>query len=104
MVNQPSDVDKLESFFEDIIPKMAHRFTSHEFLLRLAHEHQKEYIGALALYLGNDTPFRDLHHELVKRLKKLEGQMLISQRTEYPSRDIFGNPSTATLWRKKITH
>jgi hypothetical protein len=101
MANQPSDIDKLESFFEDIIQTMEPRFTSHEFLFKLAHEHQQEYVRALNLYLENNTPFKDLHHELYRRLKKLEGKVLIAQKTEYPSRNIFGIPSCVTLWRKK---
>lgn len=101
MAHQISDLDQLESFFEEVIHKMKPRFTSHEFLLRLAHEHQKEYVRALNLYLENNKPFKELHHELFKRLKKWEGQVLMVQQTVYPSRNLFGIPSCVTLWRKK---
>lgn len=101
MVDQSTDVDKLESFFIEVIQKMNWQFTSHELLLRLAHDHQQEYVGALASYMGNGTPFKDLHHELIKRLRKLEGQMITLRHKDYPSRDIFGVVSTAAVWRKK---
>ncbi|NJO16439.1 MAG: hypothetical protein HC877_12055 [Thioploca sp.] len=101
MVDQSTDVDKLESFFAEVIQKMNWQFTSHELLLRLAHDHQQEYVGALASYMENGTPFKELHHELIKRLRKLDGQIITLRHKDYPSRDIFGVVSTATVWRKK---
>jgi hypothetical protein len=100
MADQPSEVDKLETFFEEIIQKMEHRFTSHEFLLRLAHEHQPEYVKALTHHMEKGTPFKDLHHELVKRLHHLDGKLIALHKKNYPSRDIFGIVSTASVWRK----
>jgi len=98
MANQMSEVDKLETFFEETIQKMDRQFTSHEFFLKLAHAHQNEYVAALASYT---SPFKDLHYDLVKRLRKLDGKLISLQKTDYPSRDIFGIASTTTLWRKK---
>jgi 5S rRNA maturation endonuclease (ribonuclease M5) len=98
MANQAAKIDKLEKFFEEIIEKMDRQFTSHEFFLKLAHAHQKEYVTALA---GYDAPFKELHYKLVKRLRKLDGKLITVQETNYPSRDIFGVASTTTLWRKK---
>lgn len=94
MINQPSD-------FEFFFKKMGHRFTSHEFIFRLAHEHQKEYVRALTLHLENSSLFKELHHELFRRLRKLEGHILIAHSREYPSRNIFGMPACVTLWQKK---
>jgi hypothetical protein len=101
MTEQMSDLDKLESSFAQIIDKMEHRFTSHEFILRLAHTHQNEYIGALASYRDNGSPFKDLHHELIKRLRKLDGNLIVLHKTDYPSRDIFDVVSSTSVWRKK---
>ncbi len=102
MADQSSDLDKLEGYFEDIIQKMNWQFTSHEFLLRLAHDHQSEYVGALASYKENGTPFKEVHHELIKRLRKLDGKLIVLRKTDYPSRDIFGVVSASAVWRKKI--
>lgn len=99
MTNQASEINKLESFFEEIIQQMDRQFTSHEFFLKLAHVHQNEYVAALAGY--NAKPFKELHSEIVKRLRKLDGNLISLQKTDYPSRDIFGIASTTALWRKK---
>jgi len=101
MANQPSkQVKKLESFFEETIHAMDRQFTSHEFFLKLLHAHQKEYVKALVVYTDNGSPFRHLHYALVKKLNKLDGQLIKKQQLDYPSRDIFGVASTTTLWRK----
>ena len=50
MANDPTEVDALEQHFEEIIKVMDIRFTSHEFFLRLAHDHQREYVAGLSAY------------------------------------------------------
>ena len=100
MANDPIEIDALAKHFEDVIKQMDIRFTSHEFLLRLAHDHQREYVAGLAAYAEGGSPFRDLHHALVRRLKKLEGKLITLRKENYPSRDIFGSPSHSGLWRK----
>ena len=100
MANDPVEVDALEQYFEEIISAMDIRFTSHEFFLRLAHDHQREYVAGLSAYSANGYPFRDLHHALIKRLKRLEGERITLRKESYPSRDIFGTPSHSGLWRK----
>jgi hypothetical protein len=102
MANQPSEfVDKLEIFFEETIQKMDRQFTSHEFFKKLLHAHQNEYVAALAAYMNNGTPFKDLHWEIFQRLQKLDNKLIKKQQPDYPSQDIFGIASTTTLWRKK---
>ncbi len=101
MAIQASEVDKLETFFEATLQKMERQFTSHEFFLKLAHAYQNDYVAALAAYKDKGVPFRELHYELIKRLRKLDGQLISLQKKDYPSRDIFGVASTTTLWRKK---
>lgn len=93
-------VDALEQYFEDVIKAMDARFTSHEFFLRLAHNHQREYVAGLAAYSEGGNPFKELHHALIKRLKRLEGNVITLHKENYPSRDIFGTPSLSGLWRK----
>ena len=100
MANDSVAVDVLEQHFEDVINSMETRFTSHEFFLRLAHDNQREYVAGLAAYSEGGNPFRDLHHALVKRLKRLEGKLITLRKESYPSKDIFGTPSHSGLWRK----
>lgn len=100
MANDPNEVDVLEQYFEEVIRAMDTRFTSHEFFLRLAHDHQREYVAGLYAYSEGEYPFRDLHHALAKRLKKLEGKLITLRKESYPSRDIFGTPSHSGLWKK----
>ena len=95
-----TEVDALESFFADTLDSMEVRFTSHQFFLRLAHNHQREYVAGLAAFADGETPFKDLHHALVKRLKKLEGTKIALRKDSYPSQDIFGTPSHSGLWKK----
>lgn len=100
MANDPKEVDVLENCFEGVLGGMDVRFTSHEFFLRLAHDHQLEYVAGLAAFASGATPFKDLHHALVKRLKKLEGKTITQREESYPSRNIFGTPSHSGLWKK----
>ena len=100
MANVPVEVDALERHFEAVVGVMDTRFTSHEFFLRLAHDHQSDYVAGLAAYSDGGNPFRELHHALVRRLKGLEGKLITLRKENYPSRDIFGTPSHSGLWKK----
>ena len=100
MENDSVEIDALQQHFENVIKAMDTRFTSHEFFLRLAHDHQREYVAGLAAHSERGYPFRDLHHALVKRLKSLEGKLITLREGSYPSRDIFGAPSHSDLWKK----
>ena len=100
MANVPVEVDALERHFEAVVGVMDTRFTSHEFFLRLAHDHQNDYVAGLAAYSDSGNPFRELHHALVRRLKGLEGKLITLRKENYPSRDIFGTPSHSGLWKK----
>ncbi len=100
MANNSAELDRLEAHFEAIINVMDVRFTSHTFFQRLAYDHQVDYVAGLTAFAEGGKPFRDLHHALVKRLKKLEGKSITQRKTSYPSVDIFGIPSHSGLWRK----
>lgn len=100
MAIDPVEVDTLEQHLESVVAVMDSRFTSHELFLRLAHDHQKDYVAGLAAYSTSNFPFRDLHHALVQRLKNLEGKLVSLRKESYPSRDIFGTPSHSGLWKK----
>ena len=100
MANDPVEIDVLEEYFEDVIKLMNIRFTSHEFFLRLAHDHQREYVAGLTAFAAGGYPFKDLHHALSRRLKRLEGKLITLRKESYPSRDIFGTPSHSGLWKR----
>ena len=100
MAKNPVEVDALEQHYEAIIKAMDTRFTSHEFFLRLAHDHQRDYVAGLAAYSEGGYPFKELHHALTKRLKRLEGKLITLRKESYPSRDIFRTPSHSGLWKK----
>lgn len=100
MVTVSNEVDALENCFTAVLHNMETRFTSHQFFLRLAHDHQREYVAGLASFAEGGAPFKDLHHALVKRLKALEGKTIALRKESYPSQDIFGTPSHSGLWKK----
>ena len=100
MADDTKAIDRLEQHFAAILSVMGARFTSHEFFLRLAHDHQADYVAALSACATDGKPFRDLHHALIKRLKKLDGNLITLRKDNYPSRDIFGTPSHSGLWKK----
>ncbi len=100
MATDPKEVDVLESCFDGVLSAMESRFTSHQFFLRLAHDHQQEYVAGLVAFAEGGTPFKNLHHALVRRLKKLEGKTIALRKESYPSQDIFGTPSHSGLWKK----
>jgi len=100
MTNNQTELDRLEAHFEAVIKLLNVRFTSHEFFQRLAYEYQVDYVAGLTAFAEGGKPFKDLHHALVKRLKKLEGNLITQRKTDYPSVDIFGIPSHSGLWRK----
>ena len=75
-------------------------FTSHEFILALAQQHQGLYIEALSAYLATlkpqDSPFRAVHGRL---------SQLLSDFAEYQghvqSKDIFRTPNDCAEWKKR---
>ncbi len=100
MASDPKEVDVLENCFESVLGAMETRFTSHQFFLRLAHDHQRDYVAGLAAYAEGGKPFRDLHHALILRLRKRQGKEVTLRKESYPSQDIFGTPSHSGLWKK----
>ena len=80
-------------------------FTSHQFILKLAEQNQAAYIEALYAYRNVSyrdkvAPFLMVHGILANQLPKLPN--LVTQIPGYiSSRDIFGDDSTCTQWKKK---
>jgi len=96
--------------FSDLYPKypglisaMLGEFTSHQFILKLAQENQKEYVQALYAYRdvereGTPAPFMFVHREISRGLKNFPE--LVEKIDDVSSVDIFGNANGCPLWRK----
>ena len=82
-----------------IIAQMPAVFTSHEFILRLAQQHQADYIEALHVYRA-DEPFRKLHGLLARRLR--QHRALVIQIADAPSSlNIFNEPQICARWQRR---
>ena len=92
-------LDNLETVFAQVVDVLEKdEFDSHEFILRLAHEHQRLYVEALAAYAYTDRPFQVVHGEIAKRLLKYPN--LVVKTGETVSEDIFGQENQCAWWRK----
>lgn len=94
-----SAFEELEKHYPEMIAQMGKRFNSHEFILKLAHEHQGLYIKALAQYADNKAPFQVVHGQLAKALAKFD--TLVYYIGSEPSTDIFGQSNEAAVWGKR---
>jgi hypothetical protein len=90
--------EQLEDKFEEIVNLMHDEFDSHEFILKLAQEHQRLYVQALVEYVKDDRPFQIVHGQIANRLLKFPS--LVTKIGEHNSRDIFQQKNSATKWRK----
>jgi hypothetical protein len=90
--------DALEHQYPALIAAMPEEFDSHSFILRLAQANQRLYIEALAAYASSDHPFQIVHGMIANRLHKFTE--LVAKAGERSSVDIFGQSSSAVIWRK----
>ncbi len=90
--------EALFAHYQEIIDRMPGEFTSHEFILALAHHYQREYVELLYTYRTHETPFMVAHQKLAKGLNRFREQLDKLERV--PSTDIFGTHSSARRWRK----
>ncbi len=99
-----ADLIPLYDHYEEIIEKMPRIFTSHQFILRLANTYQKEYIEGLYAYRfekreNRYVPFMNVHRALATHLKNYPDLVKLN-RSDIPSKDIFGNDATCAEWKK----
>jgi hypothetical protein len=98
------DFSPLYDQYPSIIALMPPVFTSHQFILELAHQNQVEYIEALyeyrnSLRSGKPAPFLTVHSVLAQRLNAFP--QLISQNRKVTSKNIFGSEDSCAEWRKQ---
>ncbi len=97
------NITALYEFYEATIRELGPTFTSHQFILKLAQAHQREYIEALYAYRnyhhrGESAPFQIVHGALAKHLRACR-DLVRCVRIDEPSVDIFGNDNTCALWQ-----
>jgi hypothetical protein len=95
-----NEYESLESFYEQVIDRMPNRFDTHEFIIKIAQEHQQLYAKALVEHVASEKPFQIVHSQIAMRLLKYPN--LISRVGEHISRDIFLQENIATLWQKVV--
>jgi hypothetical protein len=91
----------MEDLFEkilDVIGSLKDEFTTHELILKLAHQHQREYIKALYEHRNLERPFGTLHSRIGKHLSSMNSVQFVGDEADM---DIFGHKSENALWRKK---
>jgi hypothetical protein len=95
------DISKLVAHYPTIIPMMGRDFNSHEFILKLADTHQRDYIEVLAEYKNKHGPFRILHGRLARALKLPQFKKLVEENhpKKVVSRNIFRQNQSCSYWR-----
>ena len=92
--------DQLEENYPDVIEQMRDEFTSHEFIEKLSQSHQGIYVQVLSEYEQNGQPFQTVHSIIARRLKKNWSHLVEHIDTDNKSENIFGNDSSAAVWRR----
>jgi len=97
------DFNQIFAHYPDLINQMPNPFTSHQFILQIARQHQALYIEALHTYRNlpdsqNPTPFKTVHGILAKHLNAYP--QLVTNIGEVESNDIFTNDNTCARWQK----
>ena len=93
-----AEFTSLEAVYEQVIALMPNKFDSHEFILKLAQQHQRLYVQALVENVGSESPFQVVHSQIAMRLLKFPN--LVTRVGEHISKDIFLQENSATLWQK----
>ncbi len=94
------DFTELYEQYPVLIASMTPGFSSHEFILELAQQHQTAYVDALYAYRDSGEPFKIVHGQLSKHLKAFPE--LVEAIGSADSHDIFGNLNTCAQWRQLV--
>lgn len=93
--------DALLDYYPATIALMPNRqFNSHDFILKLAQSHQVDYIAALHSFRSRPDPFRSVHGQLAKFLRKYP--RLVRYAGMVPDADIFGRSGRCASWEKVL--
>ena len=97
------DFSPLFDHYPALIAQMPETFTSHQFILRLAQQHQVPYIEALHSYRdslrqGKPAPFMAVHQILARHLDACPE--VVKSMANVPSVNIFGQASDCAQWEK----
>lgn len=98
------DFSRLFALYPDLIAQMPVTFSSDQFILHLAHQHQNLYVEALYCYRdamrqGRSAPFLSVHSILGKHLSDCTD---LVERVGSESRpDIFGQNQEFPVWRRR---
>lgn len=84
--------------FPTVIEQMPEMFTSHQFILALAHKNQAAYIEALYAH-RDSSPFGRVHRALSQHLSE-QTHLVVRLRVDAPSMDIFGHKNKCPEWKK----
>jgi hypothetical protein len=99
--SEPYDFSTLYEQYPSLIAQMDNRFNSHQFILELARQHQKEYIEALYHFRDTDAPFMNLHGVLSRHFNALPHLVKrVGDSSPAESQDIFGRKQGCALWEK----
>lgn len=95
------DFRELYDRYPATIAMMPPTFTSHQFIRKLAQQHQRLYIEALYSYRNteHETPFMTVHGILAKRLTQLP-ELVTLIRRDALSKDIFGETNECAEWER----
>lgn len=97
------DFTQLYTYYPAVIDQMPNQFSSHEFILRLAQQHQALYVEALhsyrnTIHRGKAAPFQVVHSILATRLTLCTDR--IKQLNSINSQNIFGESVECAAWEK----
>ena len=95
------DFSTLFEKYPDVIAQMPETFTSHQFIQRLAQQHQTLYVKALYAYRNTAAPFKTVHAILAKGLNGYRERL--TNVGDVQSEDIFGQATECAEWQKKST-
>ena len=93
-----TEFESLEDVYPQVIEHMPDKFDSHDFILKLAQEHQRLYVQTLVEYAKSERPFQIAHGQIANRLLKFPN--LVTKTGEHNSKDIFLQDNSASLWQK----
>ena len=97
MFDRTDALEALVSVYPSVLETLPGEFDSHDFFLKLAHQHQQLYVKALVTFADMEYPFMAVHGEIARRLSE---SGLVKKSGVRNSQDIFKQVNSATVWQK----